>query len=306
MGSLTILQIVALVLCSACIILNVCSFVILGTTKKLQKSRFKSLVIFLSVSDFVTGTEFLTHVLLDVNNDGQINLLYGCMILKHLIAGTITFSLYQTMLICLERLNATFKQRSNLILKMTTKKAILISFVTIHGYTFIHLGYRLQEGVTPCHVADTAVLSFVLILDIPIMLLLLAIVMLYALVIFRLFSHSKKIFDMVETATVQMKNSKRLMRRNINTLGSVIIVTMIANLPRTILAFYSLYSGPTVKTLTWLKISNHLLLLNLIFDPIINVLRIREYRDRIICCKKTSLVSSETVIIDVSTIQTTP
>jgi hypothetical protein len=39
--------------------------------------------------------------------------------------------------------------------------------------------------------------------------------------------------------------------------------------------------GPSVKTSISLKISNHFLLLNPVLDPVIHVLRIREYRDRL-------------------------
>jgi hypothetical protein len=103
-----VLKIIAISICSVCLILNSISILILVTTTKLTKSRFKTLVVFLSLSDAATGAEFLTHVVLNSFNYGQDSILYACLVLKHLIAGTVAFSLYQTLLICLDRLNATF------------------------------------------------------------------------------------------------------------------------------------------------------------------------------------------------------
>ena len=99
----------------------------------------------------------------------------------------------------------------------------------------------------------------------------------------RIVQHHKKIFNKNDMTAINNRNtsSVRTMRRNVLTLGTIILITLAANVPRCVTASYILYSGLHVRTIISLKISNHFLLLNPVLDPIIHVLRIREYRDRV-------------------------
>jgi len=279
-----VLKIIAISICSMCLILNSISILILVTTTKLTKSRFKTLVVFLSLSDAATGIEFLTHVIISSFNHGQDSILYACLVLKHLIAGTVTFSLYQTLLICLDRLNATFTVKSLFLNNLTKKKAVVVSFTVIHLYTIIHLGYVLTEGPNLCNVSTTAKLSFVLVLDIPVFVIIVLIIIVYSVIIVRIVQRHNRIFSQRDKAAITIINrntSVRTMRRNVLTLGAIILITLAANVPRCVTASYILYSGLHVRTSISLKISNHFLLLNPVLDPVIHVLRIREYRDRL-------------------------
>lgn len=293
---ISILQILAIIICSVCMILNTASVFILATTKKLKNSRFKSLVLFLSVSDLSTGIEFLSHVVLNIFNKGQEPVLYTCLVLKHLICGTVTFSLFQTLMICLERLNATSRVKNRLLRKLTQIRSVIISFVVIHVYSLLHLAYDVTRGPRPCSVSSTANMSFVLVVDIPVGLLILLIIIVYSVVIVRIVNQHKKVQNMATITTRNNnKSAVRLMHRNVSTLGAIICVTLVANVPRCVTAFCSLYTGPTTNTLRWLKISNHFLLLNPVFEPVIHVLRIREFRERFMCtsCKPNQIQSIE-------------
>ena len=71
------------------------------------------------------------------------------------------------------------------------------------------------------------------------------------------------------------------MRRNAKTLGIIIIVTLIASIPRSVMPFYSLYTGPVEFTLTVLFLCNGCLILKPLFDPIMYVFFVKEFRERI-------------------------
>ena len=298
-----VLKIIAISICSVCLILNSISILILVTTTKLTKSRFKTLVVFLSLSDAATGAEFLTHVVLNSFNYGQDSILYACLVLKHLIAGTVAFSLYQTLLICLDRLNATFTVKSRFLRILTTTKAVMASFTVIHLYTIIHLGYDLTEGPNICNVFTTAKLSFVLVLDIPVFVIIALITIVYSVIIMRIVQHHNKIFNQNDMTAITIMNNRntssvRSMRRNVLTLGAIILITLAANVPRCVTASYILYSGLHVRTSISLKISNHFLLLNPVLDPVIHVLRIREYRDRLkFVCRCYNKANNNTEVI---------
>ncbi|VDI01972.1 Hypothetical predicted protein [Mytilus galloprovincialis] len=156
--------------------------------------------------------------------------------------------------------------------------------------------YDVTRGPRPCSVSSTANLSFVLVVDIPAGLLILFIIIVYSVVIVRIVNQHKKVQDMATITTRNNnKSAVKLMQRNLLTLGAIICVTLVANVPRCVTAFCSLYTGPATNTLRWLKISNHFLLLNPVFDPVIHVLRIREFRERFMCisCKPNQIQSIE-------------
>jgi hypothetical protein len=97
------------------------------------------------------------------------------------------------------------------------------------------------------------------------------------------FNRSKHISNVWynENATVPAMRCFRTKHAYVLTLGAIILITLAANLPRCVTSSYILYSGLHVRTSISLKISNHFLLLNPVLDPVIHVLRIREYRDRL-------------------------
>jgi hypothetical protein len=152
--------------------------------------------------------------------------------------------------------------------------------VRLFLYTIIHLGYDLTEGPNICNVSTTAKLSFVLVLDIPVFFIIALIIIVYSVIIMRIVQHHKKIFNQNDMTAITIINNRnissvRSMRRNVLTLGAIILITLAANVPTCVTSSYILYSGIHVRTSISLKISNHFLLLSPVLDPVMHVLRIR-------------------------------
>ena len=117
-----------------CIVFGVFAILALIKTNTLRKSRFKSLVFLLSISDIAIGVLIIIHAVvanLYTNTNGY---MYGCMILKHLISGTYGFSDFQVLVICMERLNSTFTTDVKFIRKLTCNVTVGIAFVSSQVY----------------------------------------------------------------------------------------------------------------------------------------------------------------------------
>lgn len=117
--------------CIFVLIFNIWSLVILRKKKQIRK--FDRLVIALSVSDIFISLEYLYSLINDSFVDRSTLLYqYQSLITKHLIGGTYVFSLFQTVQICLEQLNATFFPKKRILKVLASKTASVICFTVCH------------------------------------------------------------------------------------------------------------------------------------------------------------------------------
>lgn len=275
-------------ICFLSIITNGYAIHILSTTKQLKKSRFHFLVLLLSISDLSVVSLYTVHHFVNYFNTGADMYLYGCMILKHSVGGSIGFSQIQTLMICIERLHATFSVNVKFLKYITTNIAISVAFLMSQLYTFIPAIIEIVNGPQPCTVEYTARYMYVLTLDVPLLFSALSIIALYIIVIRRICKQQIMIIDQSKPIELcKRNNALKRKKMNIITLGIIVLVTSIAIIPRELIAFYSIIVEQTESVLQLVLIGNHLTLINPLIDPIIYVLRFKEVRDRIIC-RKTS------------------
>ena len=90
---------------------HIIAAVALAKTKKLKKIRFFRLAFFLIVSDASLMVEYACYVI--IFNTNNVNIVGAhqdqCLVLIHLIPAALLSSLSMTILMCLQRLNATFR-----------------------------------------------------------------------------------------------------------------------------------------------------------------------------------------------------
>ena len=279
---------VFLVFSLLCFVFNILSLIILLRTIDLRQKQFYCLALYLSISDAVIGFETISFYSIDQYTEfTELPLIITCTILKASIAGTMIFSLTQVLMICFERLNATL-QISNVNLKrITSNKAVGISFIVTHLYTFtVPVAEFLQNG-NPCVIKST-LLRF-LIFDFSVIILTVAIVTIYLLIIVRIVMQNKKMQAFVEplvsnnNSEQDIKESTKRRKKNIITLGIIILIALISTMPRCVASAIALYLGNTTAITKSLEISNHFMLINPLMDPVIYILRIKEYRQRLRC-----------------------
>lgn len=279
---------VFLVCSFVCCVFNIFSLIILLRTIDLRKKQFYCLALYLSISDAVIGFETISFYFINQYTEfTQLPLIITCTILKAFIAGTMIFSLVQVLMICFERLNATL-QISNVNLKrITSNKAVGISFIITHLYTFTVPVVEFLQNGNPCDIKST-LLRF-LIFDFSVIILTVAIVTIYFLIIVRIVMQNKKMQAFVEplasknNSEQDIKESTKRRKKNIITLGFIIIIALTSTMPRFVTSGIALYLGNTAAITKSLEISNHFMLINPLMDPVIYILRIKEYRQRLRC-----------------------
>lgn len=275
----------AFVVCSFATVMNLCAIGILLNNKKLKKSRFHTLVLYLSISDCCIAVHYIVHSVFNYLDDGASITQYGCMVLKHCIGGTVGFSEWQTLMICLERLHAMYPHEKPLLKKLTSDRSVIISFIVCQLYTFLPLIYEITYGPQPCHVSYTTKITFVLSIDIPLMCYYLSIVILYAVLLRQIITKSKnRVADNTSILSMKTKHeAMKRMRMNMLTLGIIIAVTSVSIIPRELGAVFSLFMENDDIILRIVMIGNYTALINPLVDPVIYVIRIKEVRDKVAC-----------------------
>lgn len=284
----------AFAICSFAAVINLCAIGILRSNSKLKKSRFHTLVLYLSISDCFIAVQYIFHTLFNYLDEGAAVTLYGCMVFKHSLGGTIGFSEWQTLMICLERLQATFPHGKPLLKKLTSNRSVGISFVVCQLYTFLPLIYEMTQGPQPCHVSYTTKLTYVISLDVPLLSYYFMIVVLYIIVIWRIAQRNKR-WTAEENSTNFARTKRRIdamkrMKMNMLTLGIIITVTSLAILPRELSAIVSIFVDHNELLLQFVLIGNYATLLNSLIDPLIYVIRIKEVRDKVTCSARRNRV----------------
>lgn len=286
-----------------CVALNATSLVILCRTINLKKVRFHCLVLYLSISDTLMGLYILIIIInyrFVATNDRTS--IYICTFFGSLTRATSIFSMYQVLLICLERLNATYNATNSCLKKMTSDLAVAVGFVVLHAYPLVFWIYESQMTEPTCAIMPTTVQ--LISLDIPAILLTSATVVLYCLIIRRIISHHKKIQSTTQQGqqySISTSNRVINMRRNVMTLGIIVVCSALIVSPRSIASVTSLIMGRQFALV--LSVSTYMMVLNPVIDPIIYVLRIKRFRKRIkcYCCVASTNIELDSTIPTAST-----
>ena len=269
------------------IVFGVFGIIALIKTNTLRNSRFKNLVFLLSISDIVLGVLFIIHSVvanLYTNTNGY---MYVCMILKHVIGGTCAVSDFQVLMICMERLNSTFTTDVKCIKKLTSTVTVGIAFVSFQVYALICFSIMAYKGPFPCDIWYFINTLFVATNDIPRLFVIFAIVCLYVIVIIRLLQQHYRISSSIAQPTNCIRQR---LRRNMVTLGMIIVVTILSILPREIVVLYS-YFGKRVDFVLMVLISISTCLIP-VLNPLIYVLRFKEVCNLLKCkCNPNAVVT---------------
>lgn len=284
-----------------CILLSFhgCSIYVSFTSKELQKNRFLLLALYLSLSDSVIGLGFIYISILNLLNNQTVEYRYQCMFIKHFLSGAVISSLIQTLIICFERLNATYVPKLKILQILTSNKTVIICFVLCHIFAVTRFIIDALYGrMDPCHVKQTTHPVALFSHDAPAMIIVSFIVILYAIILARVKKQQHKIG--IQSSTVENQIGKRKlethrMRRNNTTLGIIISVALLAVLPRSILVFYVYSIGASDELMSLLWIANNIFMLfNPLLDPVIYVLRMKKYRQHLRFWKSNKLSTMNT------------
>lgn len=283
----------ALILSLIALTINLLAVGFLLRSKNLKKSRFNTLVLYLSISDCCLLVQIILHTFFEHVFEDTAAGLYGCMGMKHSIGGTVCFTEWQMAMICMERLQATFQHEIPILKKLTSARSLGISFVASQLYSFVPLAYEISQGPQPCHASYTLRPSLKYSIDIPLFCTYWALVTLYGVIIYRMVKIIRKWTTELETGhtlTRNRLNNIKRMKMNMVTLGIILAVTTLAVLPREICAIVSTFVAHNEFLQKFIQFGNYVLLLNPLIDPFIYVLRIEEVRKKVSCCSKTTRV----------------
>ncbi|CAG2211704.1 unnamed protein product [Mytilus edulis] len=288
------IKIANFVIVTTMLLFHGCSIYVSTTSKELKKNRFLVLAMYLSLSDSALGLEFIYHNILVFMNSQGVSFQYQCLIIQHLVGGTIMSSLIQILLICIERLNTTFSTKKEILVIVCSNKGVLLYFILSHCIVLLRFGMATIDGPVPCDPKNTTTTLLLFSHDIPCLFIVVAIISCYSVVVYRMirsrsFVHGSR---MTESQVVKKKAKDIRTRRNAVTLGLIIFVSLVTVLPRSMLVFYYNMGKKSAITATLTLIfNNFLLLLNSVVNPVIYVLRIKKYRQYLRCkCLKNNTV----------------
>ncbi|VDI01540.1 Hypothetical predicted protein [Mytilus galloprovincialis] len=292
------IKIANFVVVTAILLFHGCSMYVSTTSKELKKNRFLVLSMYLSLSDSALGLEFIYHNILVFMNSQGVTFQYQCLMIQHLAGGTIMSSLIQTLLICIERLNATFTIQKDILVFVCSNKGVLLYFILCHCIALLRFGIATVDGPVPCEPKNTATTILLFSHDIPCLCIVVAIVFCYGVVVYRMIrlQNFAQASSMTDSQVAKKKAKAIRTRKNVVTLGLIIAVSLVAVLPRSMLAFYFYMGNTSAITGTLIMIiNNFFILLNPVLDPVIYVLRIKKYRQYLRCkCLKKNAVSDLT------------
>lgn len=196
----------------AIFILNVCCLVVLSKEKKLKEKRFYKLTICLSVSDAAIG---LISSVLSFQNFYYISTGNGlapfCFLFTPLITTTILFSLLQTLLICLDRLIATFPAVRNPCRNVSVIFATVVLFSFCATFVFpmyVELGNVWAPGCSTHTILLKNRLTVLSIIQPTMLAIISIIVIVYIIIILRILLSWKRVHPQSsEIQRQQMQNS---------------------------------------------------------------------------------------------------
>lgn len=227
---------------------HIMAAVALVKSKKLQKTRFYRLAFFLIVSDACLMVEYAWYVIIFNNNDFYSDGVHQdqCLVLIHTIPAAIQSSLLMTILMCLQRLNATFRTPKLMLKILTNDFAIGFGFLLPHIYFLVRgvleFSNNIQRLDFPCGAKYSTQKRYLLYGDIPNALYVAMIALCYLGVILRIVRDRRQVNVTANLSDLQRQQRKKAamrMRYNMITLGCIIIVTAVSILPRTLYGIYA-------------------------------------------------------------------
>lgn len=296
--------IVSLIISTAILTLHCSSVYVSVTSKELKKFRFLVLALYLSLSDSALGFEYIYITILNFSQLTGNAYLYQCMLMKHIIAGTIFSSLLQTLILCIDRFNGTFVPRKKVLGKLTSNRVVVLCFVLTHTIAVIRFLIELRKDPVPCDVEYTLTPIFVFSIDGFIIALVVAIIAMYIATMIRIKMKLKVAVGQgptepgVANSTItnsMTTNNAAATRKHVTTLGCIILVAMISMLPRSLVVYYVYANGLSEPAVGFMWFANNVLLvLGPLLDPVIYVFRLKKYRE--ILKKKFCSCRSSTVM----------
>lgn len=316
----TIATCIFIPLCTVTFILNLLALVLLKRKRRLKESKFYCLLLCLSASDVISSMSCFILVGQVFLHD--INLPYICFGATMVISITITFSLIQVLFICLERLLATVSvtKTNQWTGKVSLLYWITLLCTTIYiACVFFSYG---DVNSSSCRIRDIfhgSYRKYQFHMTSVQLTLYCSVVTMYSIIIRRLQKRMKQVkaineeiaLNTVFTVTTRIGNEgqgettsvdhrqpriKELSERqhgsgcrmirfkkSILTVGVVILFVSLSSLPCVLANMISAITNGMVISPHLLEFTNNLIFVNPLLDPIIYVLRIREYRQMLKC-----------------------
>ncbi|VDI33253.1 Hypothetical predicted protein [Mytilus galloprovincialis] len=272
------LQIVRVAVIGSSFLPHIISLSLLVTSTNLKQVRFQKLVLSLSISDTLSLAELLIVIILQELSSENTSYIPPCKSLTRFTLGTFVFSLYQCVLICLERLHATFASENAFYQNLTSNKGIVVAFLIFHCVAILHviLDLTTQDNTNGCSAITFTDTLMLILVDIPMVCIYLLMAAVYSVVMVRVMRRT----EIKSQNSVQSTNSS-LKLQTIVTLTITTALSLLANIPRSVVAFYSLIFVPSESDVSWMTRCNSMILLNFLLDPFIYVFCIKDFRQRL-------------------------
>lgn len=194
------------------VILNVCCLTILAMDKKIKQKRFEMLTMCLSISDAAIGIISVTSRSrsLYLRSSGE-NVPHFCYFIEILLIATFLFSLLQTLWICIERYIATFPSLTNPCQKVSiigmTVALYVLCFVLVLIYFLLYGNF----WSTACNIQGILGQNrkhFLRIYQSTKLIIVIAIILTYSGVIFRVYRSWRRIQPLLGNTTLGRRQSR--------------------------------------------------------------------------------------------------
>lgn len=168
-------------------------------SKSFRRSRFHVLVFSLSVSDFLIGMSFALRII------SQLLLMPTfCIVSEWMIYCCSVMSLSHTLMVCLERLNATFVVHKTWIKNFTSNKMMCtVVIICVFGGLLCSIPLVLRDKQKKSGKCSFIDMPFPYLLDIPLVSLLISITISYTWVIKRMHYHMRAVVPREENGPTQ-------------------------------------------------------------------------------------------------------
>lgn len=271
----------AMLIAAGIIGLNASCIHILASTKRLREHNFLVISICLSISDLLFGIFSGILSFISLLYDFGIYVPYVCYTLRSIIISTGLYSVFHTLLICVDRFLATSLNVSfaNYMLRtILSKKVLLISYVTfvIFGLVFyLSTGDIYDTGTCALNENDTVRLTS-RITDCILFGFIVTMSILYVVVIFRIL----KLQQDVQQISGRKRRSRT--RRNIILLGSIVVLTAVCLLPRIFMSLsLSLKDSLTAEDYFLLNFTRIISMFKPVLDPLTYIIMLKNIRQRL-------------------------
>lgn len=172
-----------------CISNALCIFVLVKT-KKLRQSRFHALILSLSISDLCNGLSLGFRIFFYF-----VHVPYACLVCEWMMYFSTLLSLFNTFLVCLERLNCTFPVQKRWIRKLTSNWTIMCSVIIflITGSLSVPVQVLYAQSTNMSKSCIFIELATPFIVDLPLIIMVTAITVVYGAVIKRMHDRVQKV-----------------------------------------------------------------------------------------------------------------